>query len=440
MRIPIMILAFSTGITCAAQGPISLSLKQAMDMAALQSYQVQAGELGAEKARARIKEVLAIGLPQIEATGGLNNYIDVPTSVIPNFFGGPGAPETLEVQFGIPWTVTGAVQLNQLLFDGSYLVGLAATKELKVQSDQQLEQSRADARLQAAKAYMGVLAAREGARLSADGVPVLEKSLKEAEAMVQAGFMENTDSDRLSIALANAKDRARSFAQQERVALAYLRLVLGVPADTPIELTEPLETIVNDADEKALSNTTIDLNGQVDHQLASTAVRLQTMDVRNQNAAYMPKLYGFFNHQRQSFGTDGPIETDWFPATLWGVNLQIPIWSSGMRGNRVKQAKLTLQQTQVNLKATEQRLLAEAEERSEKARAAEESYRTEAANLELSKRIFDRTSIKFTNGLASSFELNQDQSQYLQAQSAYIQRLVDLLLARADLRRSLDLY
>ncbi|MBK7084343.1 MAG: TolC family protein [Flavobacteriales bacterium] len=122
------------------------------------------------------------------------------------------------------------------------------------------------------------------------------------------------------------------------------------------------------------------------------------------------------------------------------MNLQIPIWSSGMRGNRVKQAKLTLQQTQVNLKATEQRLLAEAEERSEKARAAEESYRTEAANLELSKRIFDRTSIKFTNGLASSFELNQDQSQYLQAQSAYIQRLVDLLLARADLRRSLDLY
>ena len=90
--------------------------------------------------------------------------------------------------------------------------------------------------------------------------------------------------------------------------------------------------------------------------------------------------------------------------------------------------------------ATEQRLLAEAEERSEKARAAEESYRTEEANLELSKRIFDRTSIKFTNGLASSFELNQDQSQYLQAQSAYIQRLVDLLLARADLRRSLDLY
>ena len=125
----------------------------------------------------------------------------------------------------------------------------------------------------------------------------MEKSLREAEAMVEAGFMENTDSDRLSIALANAKDRARSFAQQERVALAYLRLVLGVPADTPIELTEPLETIVNDADEKALSNTTIELNGQVDHQLASTAVRLQTMDVRNENAAYMPKLYGFFNHQ-----------------------------------------------------------------------------------------------------------------------------------------------
>lgn len=111
-----------------------------------------------------------------------------------------------------------------------------------------------------------------------------------------------------------------------------------------------------------------------------------------------------------------------------------------MRANRVKQATITLDQTRVNLQATEQRLLAEAAERTEKALAAEESYRSELASLDLARRIFERTSIKFTNGLASSFELNQDQGQYLQAQQLYVQRLAELLMARVDLRRSLDLY
>jgi outer membrane protein TolC len=258
--------------------------------------------------------------------------------------------------------------------------------------------------------------------------------------MKEQGFMEATDVDRLSIALASARDRARSFAQQERVAMAYLRLVLGLPADTPLTLSGDLETTVNDPAEVALSESRVDLNGHVDYQLANTLIRLQELEVKNQKAAYLPKLYGFANTQAQNFGFDEVWQTDWFPGTLWGLQLQVPIFSSGMRSSRVKQADLTLQQSEVNRAFTEQNLLAAAEERSEKARTALESYRTEKQNLELAKRIFDRTSIKFTNGLSSSFELNQDQTQYLQAQQIYIGKLVDLLLARTDLRKALDLY
>ena len=123
-----------------------------------------------------------------------------------------------------------------------------------------------------------------------------------------------------------------------------------------------------------------------------------------------------------------------------GLSLQVPIFSSGLRSNKVKQSNLTLQQTEVNRAYTEQNLLAATEERSEKARSALQSYTTEKQNLELAKRIFDRTSIKFTNGLSTSFELNQDQSQYLRSQEMYIGKLVDLLLARTDLRKALDLY
>ena len=224
------------------------------------------------------------------------------------------------------------------------------------------------------------------------------------------------------------------------MALAFLRLVLGIPTDSPIGLTDQLENIMNDASETSLIGMTLDLNGHIDHQLAQSIMALQELDVRNQKSAYQPKLYGFFSHQQQTYTQEFNLNGPWYPATLWGLDLKVPIFSSGMRSSRVKQARLTLDQTAVNLTATEQRLMAEAQERTEKVRTAEQTYHTQNQNLELSKRILDRTSIKFTNGLTSSFELNQDQSQYLQAQQAYIGSLVDLLVARTDLRKALDLY
>jgi outer membrane protein TolC len=133
-------LALFLGLSAAAQGPLTLTLQQAMDMAATQGFAVRSSTLEAEKAEARIKEVTAMGLPQVDATGGFNNYLTVPKSVIPNFTG--SGPEFLEVQFGVPYTTTGALQLNQLIFDGSYLVGLRASRELRTRSEQDLEKTR----------------------------------------------------------------------------------------------------------------------------------------------------------------------------------------------------------------------------------------------------------------------------------------------------------
>ncbi|MBP9080693.1 MAG: TolC family protein, partial [Flavobacteriales bacterium] len=210
-----------------AQGPVSLSLQQAVDQAARQSYSVQYSALEAEKADSKIKEILGVGLPQVAASAGLNNYLKVPTQVIPNFFGND--PPTMEIQLGVPWMLNGGVQLNQLLFDGSYLVGLQATRELKDKAGLDLEKAQHDARVQAAKAYYAVLAAEEGVRLLGESLPLLEKSAGDAKAMVQQGFMESTDVDRLTIQLADTRNRQGSLRQQANVARAYLALVLGLP-------------------------------------------------------------------------------------------------------------------------------------------------------------------------------------------------------------------
>ena len=422
-----------------AQGPVSLSLQQAMDMAAQQSYTVQYSALEADKADAKIKEILATGLPQISASGGLNNYLKVPTQVIPNFFS--DEPKTIEIQFGIPWALTGAVQLNQLLFDGSYLIGLKATRELKEKAHLDLEKAQHDARAQAAKAYLSVLAAEEGVRLLGEGLPLLEKSDTDAKAMLEQGFMESTDVDRLSIQLADTKNQQRNLQLQANVARAFLALVLGLPGGTPLTLTDPLATLMNDPAEKALADQPFTVEQHIEDEQTKSQARLSELQMRNEKAAYLPKLNSFINYQQQFNGEEfTPAQGPWFPSSLWGIQLNVPIFSSGMRANRVKQARIEMKEAEVNRKGTEQRLLTTYLQQQAVLKASEDNYATAKANMELSQRIFERTSVKFNLGVGSSFELTQEHGNYLTAQQNYIQRMVDLLQARTDMRKALDMY
>lgn len=430
------------GLSAEAQGPLSLSLQQAVDLAARQSYQVQASALEAEKARHKVKEITAIGLPQINGEAQLQNFIDVPTQLIPNFFTPGQGPEFIAAQFGLPWNASAGVTLSQLIFDGSYLVGLKATRTLAEQSRLDLEKAEADARNQAAKAYFGVLAAEEGSKLASEGIPLLETALREVTAMQENGFMETTDVDRLTIQLEQARTQQRSFAQQAEVARMLLALTLGLPQGTPVTLTDDLAKILADANETALTEQALHTGTHVEQQQAETLVLLQDLQRKNERTKAMPSLGGFLSHQQVWNGPDfDPGGTyQFYPTTVWGLKLTVPIFSSGSRYHKVKQAEIALEQVEVNRTATEQRLLATAEQIRSQARTAFDNFRTEERSLKLSKDIMDRTSIKFTNGAAASFELTQEQGNYLIAQQNYIQRMVELLMARADLRKALDLY
>lgn len=422
-----------------AQGPLRLSLKEAVDLAAKQSYQVQTSELEAEKARARIKEVMAIGLPQVNASAGLSNYLEVPTQVVPNFTG--GQPELIKLQFGVPWSANGGVRLDQLIFDGSYIVGLQAARVGRTYADEGLEMSVRDARYQAVKAYYAVLAAQEGYRLLVETVPVLERSLRESEVMLQNGFQEETDVDRIRIEYTNIVNRRLIFQRQAELAMNYMRFILGLPLSTPLELVDSLEPLINDPDEVALAAADFDREAHVEQRLARTILRLKDLELRNAKTAYMPNMQGFFSHQQQwnapTFEpVGGPIP--WFPATVWGVQLNVPLFASGMRSNKVKQMRLSQEQADVEVTLTTQRLELEYSQRRFDVITAQDLYLNEQEQLALSRRVFERTSLKFTEGVASSFELTQQQNQFIGAQQSYIQRLVDLVNARAELRKALD--
>ncbi|MBP8824259.1 MAG: TolC family protein, partial [Flavobacteriales bacterium] len=263
----------------------------------------------------------------------------------------------------------------------------------------------------------------------------------DAKAMVQQGFMESTDVDRLTIQLADTRNRQGSLRQQANEARAYLALVLGLPSGTPITLTDPLTTLMDDPAEKALAVQPFDAVQHIDQRQAASQVRLASLEIRHQQAGHLPQLAGFINYQQQFNSTEfNPGVAPWFPSSMWGLSLNVPLFSSGMRHNRVKQARITMQEAEVNNTATEQRLRTEHLQQQAVLTAAQDSYQTAEANMALAGTIFQRTTVKFNEGMGSSFELTQEHANYLAAQQHYIQATLDLLQARTDMRKALDQY
>jgi outer membrane protein len=188
----------------------------------------------------RIKEVTPSAYPRSMRSAGLMNYIDVPTQLIPNFFTPGLGPEFIAGAIRSALECQRWDYIDQLIFDGSYMVGLKATRTLAERAGSTFRKRPADARNQAAKAYFGVLAAEEGAKLAGEGIPLLEKALREVNAMLDADSWRTTDVDRITIQLEQARTQQRSFVQQAEVARLLLALTLGLPQGTPMTLTDDL--------------------------------------------------------------------------------------------------------------------------------------------------------------------------------------------------------
>jgi outer membrane protein len=236
--------------------------------------------------------------------------------------------------------------------------------------------------------------------LAGEGIPLLEKSLVEVGAMRDAGFMESIDVDRITIQLDQAKTLQRSFQQQAAVARMMLALALGIPQGTPITLTDDLDKILSDPNETALSEMALEPANHIEQQVAENIVLLSDLQRKNERSKALPSLGGFLSHQQVWNGPDFDPggKYQFYPTTLWGLKLTVPIFSSTSRIQKVKQASLALKQAEVNRTATTERLKVFAEQSRTQARTAFDNFKTEERSMALAKSIFDRTSIKFTEG------------------------------------------
>lgn len=443
---------------------IRLSLAEAQDLAAQRAFGVRYATLDREEAASNTREIIASGFPQISGAIDYNRYIDIPTQVAPAdafgfpdylvaFLGGvaqetgvpldapPTDPDAIsEFQFGATQTVTAGITASQLIFSPSYFVGVQAAKAYAASMQAAEERSVADARRAAGEAYAAALAAQENVEVLQRAVALAGEAHQQTLALVEEGLAEATDADQLELGLSEVQQQLTQAEGMAAVALDALKFTMGVPVSTRFILADTFETLEGQFAGATVLGTPFDAGRLPEIRTQEQNLALSELGIRNEKAAGLPSIGAFYtnqrNAQRDAFDFFG--EGNWYPIQLVGVQMSIPIWSSFAGKERVAQAAITRDRTQTALEQmTEAASLEYRAAKTEYTSALQQREQSQRA-LELADRILERTRIRFTEGLASSFDLTQAQNQRVTAQGGLTQATLRWLNAHLRLQRSLN--
>lgn len=415
----------------------SLSLQEAVDYGIKNHPQVQTAGLNVRSAEITVDNRIATGLPQVDAKIDYQNFLKLPTSLIPGeFFGGePGT--FVPVQFGTEQNVSASISASQLLFNGAWLVGVSAAKQYAELVQQQSKLATSDVRKNVESAYYGVLVAQKFEEILQENIDNLNKVLFEVTALNQQGFVESIDVDRLTISKLTLEGQLSNAQRQTALAMNFLKFSMGMDMNTAIALTDTLGPIeeVNIAAANYLNRP--------EFGIMQTLVTLNELNVKVNKAAYLPSLvaYGSYtqNAQRNEFNFFDPDE-EWFDIGLVGVTMSIPIFSGTQRRTNVAQAEVSLEKAKVDQFSATQGIMLEVEKAKTDYQNALNDLNVQEKNIELAQKIYDTALIKYREGVGSSLELNSAESTLYQAQGSYIGALYNVLNTKTSLNKALGNY
>lgn len=411
----------------------SYSLKEALDYAQENHYKIKNADIDIVKAKKKIWETTAIGLPQADAQLQYQNQIDLAFEIdIPDPI--PPGQEFL-LTFAAQHNTSASFTVSQLIFDGTYFVGLQAAKQYKALTQKQKEKTVSEVRNEVANNYYLALIAAENLNVLESSKGNIESNIKETKALFEVGFLEETDVDQLELLKANIDANIENSKNQLNVAQMMLQLSMGLSASDTIVLSDSLEGIIDQINTEQLLSHSFTTTENPDFQVLEVQEELQLLDIRRYQAQRLPSIAGFYQASAQSFQTEFDFykEADWLDAQTAGLSINVPILSFGMQKMKIDQAKLELEKVQNSKVFFEEQLKVQYQNALNAVQAKLKAYENAKRSLEIAEKIQGRTEIKHKEGLASSFDLLQSKNQVLESQGQYINSLFQLLQAKANL-------
>lgn len=410
----------------------AFSLQQAVDFAIKNQVSVKNAELDKKIAKEKSDELLGIGLPQISGSADITKFIDIPTTFVPGeFFGGdPGS--FYPVQFGQNYSSTAGLTASQLLFDGSYLVGLKASRMYVDLMHKQVNQTKTDLAATVSKAYFNVLILQEQTQILDANVKRLKKLRDDMKATYDNGFAEKIDYDRTVLAYNNIITEKEKLDRMVTLSVNLLKFQIGANVQDELTLTDKLEdikstTMINPAD-------TIDVNNRIEMDVLQTTKRLLQIDLKLKRVAYLPSLAAFGSYSVNASRNDFDIfeNKPWYRTSLVGLKLTVPVFDGFQKASRVKQARFAVDKIDNTIQSVSQGLQLEVQTARTSLINALASLDTQGENRKLAADVARITKKKFEEGVGSSLEVMDAETALKVAETNYYTALIEAYIAKVD--------
>ena len=417
------------------------TLEEAINFALDSSYNAINAKRDIAAAAKKKWETTADGLPQISAAIDYQNNLKRPVQLLPGEIVGQAPGTFIPVQFGTKQNMNATATASQLLFDGSYIVGVRAAKTFEKYTKTSANKTALEIRQDVIDAYGNVLLAKESVEVLQNNKDNLEDNLEETRKIFENGLQEEESVEQLQITFLQISNELKNAKRLVEIATDALKLTLGIPLEKQVNLLDTLKGLTEKNISLTLMNTDASIEENLDYQLAQVQIEQREHELNLQKAKALPRLTTFIN-----YGTTGNSEKftflndnqEWFQSSIWGVSLNIPIFSSLKRSAQTAQARIALDQAQTQFEQSKEQIRLGINRAKNNYQYAIEKYQTAEQNLALAERIENKNQIKFSEGIATSFELRQAQTQLYDAQQGLLQSMLEVLNTKAELESLLN--
>jgi outer membrane protein TolC len=421
----------------------SMSLEQAIEHARTHNAQNRVRSLEQRASEKVLWQNVALGLPSVTAAGQYTDNIELPAQ----FFDINGDGVIDKLQFGTRYTSLGNLSVNQLVFDGSYIVAVLATNVLRDQASLNKEKTEIEVRQQTAQFYHLAVILAENEQVLTENLKQASTTATQMEAMAAEGLVEAESADQVRLVARQLEAALGNVRQQRGVTEKMLLLTCGLPTDQNVVLTSTLNQLIDGAvGGQGLLQARFAPEQHVDYRVLAAGRLGQSLLYKNDLVSFMPKVYAGYSLTQQFVSEDANV---WDPNGIfannvvfqsWNVSAQFPLFTSGRRIFKAQESRLKVEQLDVLLEQTKAALTVQHLQAKSEYDNALTTYRLQVDNVALAKRLRDKTRIKFLEGVSSSLEYSQAETQYQQTVAAMLSSANETLNKRIALEKVLGMY
>lgn len=406
---------------------INLSLNECLKMAVERNINIKMVRIEKEKNKYKESETRSILLPKVNLTGSFQDYIKLPTTVLPgDMIGRPGT--TMPIQMGTHFNTSLTASMSMVLYNQTALTALQLSKKMTGISDLSIEKASEELALEIAKLYFLTLTTSQQKEILEKNIARTQKIKDITKILVDNGMGKQVDYNRVSVSIENLYTQLNNVNAAQEQQYNMIKYMLDIPLEKVVVLTDKSELQLLNSEPTMRS----DFSNHVDIQLLEYQKELNALNQSVVKSGYLPSLaiagqYAFqgMRNSFKNYFNDSP-ENKWYSMSLIGLNLSIPIFDGLEKNSKLQQIKLDYEKTEEQLANTKQRFNVNYQNALTNYNNSKSNVERQKLNIELAEKIYDETSLKYREGVATMSNLLQDEMSLSSAQSNYLNALYSL--------------